>query len=274
MKKLIKISLFSLIVLSIFVVLKAEQLFIKIDDNVVIGNDVNMTLYLDNIEYDTFTFRLLSSESLENINTNDIDLTNLNNEEITFDYCINCSSLKTIILKYKLPSNIEVGDSITFYAQIINKEDTTQVKSYRKVVNIIDNVIVNEETNSTNTRKSFNNRIKLSNTPSMSGNNKSPVSTKYKGSSNNYLSDLKVTGYELNKEFIKERLTYFVNVPSDVKSINIKATKEDKNSSINITGNNNLEVGLNKVLVSVISEDGRIKNYRIYVTRLGSDNNE
>ena len=89
-----------------------------------------------------------------------------------------------------------------------------------------------------------------------------------------WLSNISIKGYSLNKAFIKERLTYFVTVPNNVKSLNITAKKESSTSSVTISGNSNFEVGLNKVLITVTSEDGRIKNYRIYVTRLDSDKNE
>ena len=256
--------------------------FIKINNTVEIDKDINMILYLDNIPYDTFTFKLYSNNSLEEVNTKDIDLKNYNNEEISFDYCINCSNLKTITLNYKLPTNIEIGNQITFSVQLINKDNTEETMNYRGTVTVIESTKKEEEKNQ---EKEFDEKEKNMNARSnFSGinisNNKtssSPstgVSTTYKGSSNNYLSNITIKGYKLNKTFIKERLTYFVTVPNSVKSLSITASKENSYASVNISGNSNFSVGVNKVLITVTAQDGRIKNYRIYVTRLDSDSNE
>ena len=276
-----RLIIFSLVLFTILMFkVNAEPLFMKIDDTVEIDSSVNITLYLDNIKYDNFTFKLYSSETLSSVNSNDINLTN-NNEEISFDYCINCSTLKTIVLNYKLPSSVNIGDNITFYAQIINKGDTSETVDFRKVVTVIEKV--KEETNDTeedNKDKSKfnfsgnNNRPNLTTTNSNGKSSTPGVSTKYKGSTNNYLSNITIKGYELNKSFMKERLTYFVTVPNNVKSLDIKTTKEDSKSNVSISGNGNFEVGLNKVLITVTAQDGRVKNYRLYVTRLESDTNE
>lgn len=258
--------------------------FIKINETVEIDSTINMTLYLDNIPYDNFTFKLYSNNSLENLNANDINLTNLNNEEISFDYCINCSSLKTITLNYKLPTTIEVGDTITFNVELINKDNEEESMKYRGNVLVIETVKkeeqdkeIDENNNQVKNMKgktNFSGNMNFSNNFSSSNTSKSNVSTKYKGSSNNYLSNISVKGYNLNKPFIKERLTYFVTVPNNVKSLNISTTKENSNASVNISGNSNFSVGVNKVLITVTAEDGRIKNYRIYVTRMDSDLSE
>jgi len=89
----------------------------------------------------------------------------------------------------------------------------------------------------------------------------------YKGSDNNYLTNISIKGYELNKEFKKESNTYFITVDSDTYSISINTSKEDSSSTVSITGNDNLTTGLNKVLINVTAENGNIRTYRIYVTK-------
>ena len=261
--------------------------FMKINDTVTIDNDINITLYLDNIPYDNFTFKMYSSNSLEDVNAKDIELKNFNNEEISFDYCINCSTLKTISLNYKLPTTINIGDKITINAQIINKDSTEEIKEfkeYRKIVTVIDSIKEDKEDNVKENDKekeknimnnnNFSNKSNISFSNNVSSTNKSNTQTKYNGSSNNYLSNITIKGYSLNKSFVKERLTYFVTVPNNVTSVNISASKESSKASLSISGSSNLSVGLNKVLIKVTSEDGRVKNYRIYVTRLDSDKDE
>ena len=250
-----------------------NQQFIKIDDEVYIDKEITITLYLDNFSYNNFTFKLYSNNSLENINTSDIDIKNYNNEEIFFDYCINCSNLKTIVLNYKLPQDIQINDQITFNILIENKDNQEEVINYRKTVLVIDNIKTSEE-DSNSDKNLYSKIISKSNysTGSKTSNGSSSVS--YKGSSNNYLSDIIITGYSLNKDFIKERLTYFITVPNNVTSLNVFAIKDDSKALVNISGNNNLIIGLNKILITVTSQDGRVRNYRIYVTRMDSDLNE
>ena len=255
--------------------------FIKINETVEIDKEINMTLYLDNIPYDNFTFKLYSNNSLEEVNTKDIDIKNFNNEEISFDYCINCSTLKTISLNYKLPETINVGDQITFNVSLVNKDNTEESMNYRGTVLVIDTITKDEEKveekpeqeKDMKGKTNFSSNMNFSKTISNSS-SKSSVSTTYKGSTNNYLSNISIKGYSLNKAFIKERLTYFVTVPNNVKLLNISTTKESSKASVNISGNSNFSVGVNKVLITVTAQDGRIKNYRIYVTRLDSDSSE
>ena len=86
----------------------------------------------------------------------------------------------------------------------------------------------------------------------------------YNGSNNNYLSNLEIEGIELNTAFNKENGTYFINTNS-TDSINITATAEDSTAKISIAGNNNIQEGNNKILISVTAENGNVRYYRIYV---------
>lgn len=96
---------------------------------------------------------------------------------------------------------------------------------------------------------------------------KSEQTITYNGSDNNYLSELSINGYALNKEFSKDNLTYFVTVESDINSLDIIANKEDDSATVCIYGNENLDTEINKILISVTAENGNVRNYRIYVTK-------
>ena len=89
----------------------------------------------------------------------------------------------------------------------------------------------------------------------------------YNGSSNTYLSSLSIDGYSFTSDFNKTNLSYFVNVDNSVTSIDVSSVAEDSTSSVSVYGNNDLSVGTNKVLVTVTSENGNTKTYRIYVNR-------
>ena len=89
----------------------------------------------------------------------------------------------------------------------------------------------------------------------------------YNGESNNYLSTLEITNFNINPEFTKTNTTYFIEVGSDVTQICIDAEAEDENATVNIYGNEDLQDGENKILISVKAENGDVKMYRIYVTK-------
>lgn len=89
----------------------------------------------------------------------------------------------------------------------------------------------------------------------------------YNGESNNYLSTLEITNFNISPEFNKTNTTYFIEVGSEVTEININAEAENENATVNIYGNSNLQDGQNKVLISVTAENGDVKIYRIYVTK-------
>ena len=97
-----------------------------------------------------------------------------------------------------------------------------------------------------------------------SGSSSSQTAT-YKGSNNNYLSNIELEGTNLNTSFNKENTTYFATV-KNISSLNIIATAEDSTASVNYTGNDNIQIGENKILISVTAQNGNVRYYRIYIT--------
>lgn len=89
----------------------------------------------------------------------------------------------------------------------------------------------------------------------------------YNGSDNNYLSELSIEGYSLNKDFSKENSTYFVTVGNEVETLKLSAVVEDDTADLCIYGNENLKSSTNKILISITAENGNVRNYRIYVTK-------
>lgn len=87
----------------------------------------------------------------------------------------------------------------------------------------------------------------------------------YKGSDNNYLSNLEIEGETLNTAFNKENSTYFVETSGNTE-LNINTITEDSNAKVYITGNDNLKTGDNKILISVTAQNGDVRYYRVFVT--------
>ena len=81
-------------------------------------------------------------------------------------------------------------------------------------------------------------------------------------SSNNYLEELSIDGFELSPEFDKETLEYSVEVPNDTEKVIINAKKEDRTASVSGSGEVSVSEGANKIEVKVTAQNG---NERVYI---------
>lgn len=86
-------------------------------------------------------------------------------------------------------------------------------------------------------------------------------------SDNAFLSSLKIDGYDLNPEFNKNTTEYDVEVPNEVESITIKATKADPSASVSGAGTKKLTEGINVFKIVVTAEKGNKKTYVVNVNR-------
>lgn len=86
--------------------------------------------------------------------------------------------------------------------------------------------------------------------------------------SNNYLSDLSVSGYTMSPVFNKSVSLYTIkNV--DASSIVINASSESKTSTVTGGGKKNLNIGLNEFTITVTSEMGIKRTYTLKIYRNG-----
>lgn len=86
-------------------------------------------------------------------------------------------------------------------------------------------------------------------------------------SSNAMLSGLTVDVEGLSPEFNKDTDNYTLQVGSGVEAIQITATPEDENATVQVQGNENLQEGENTVTITVTAEDGTTKVYTITVNK-------
>jgi len=99
-------------------------------------------------------------------------------------------------------------------------------------------------------------------------------------SSNNKLSNIEAfdgqsgDALSLNEIFSPEIKNYTLNIPNDKESVRIDVTKEDKNASVSINGEegltktfNNLPVGETTITIEVTAESGSKETYIVKVTK-------
>jgi len=81
------------------------------------------------------------------------------------------------------------------------------------------------------------------------------------------LSGLSLSSGTLSPNFAKDEYFYSATIDNSTTSVTVTATPIDAGASISITGNTNLVVGANNVLVSVTKDGSPSRMYNILVTR-------
>ncbi|MCR5684871.1 MAG: cadherin-like beta sandwich domain-containing protein [Lachnospiraceae bacterium] len=92
-----------------------------------------------------------------------------------------------------------------------------------------------------------------------------------KASSDATLAALKVNPGTLTPEFSPETHEYSTSVDYETKAIFVSASPNHVDASVRIEGNQELEVGQNRILVFVTAEDGTVEKYVIYAVRASLD---
>lgn len=295
--KLISIFLIVLLFFSIsFVYAENEQdeiVFAK-NSEVDITENIEIILNIEKIEYSNFLVTVESDLDMDQLEeTDELEVTkNSDNMQINIDK--ETTTLNQLTLSYKIPENYNIGDNIVFNISIKNNESEEEILKVVEIkivdkteennelneitpsnnnenvnVNVNDRNINNENNEKEQVQDNFSQNVKMSTQSSFSNgtNERQNAETiTYNGSSNNYLSDLYVTGYDFTESFNKDNETYFLTVNNDVSSLTTVAVPEEEKSTVKIYGNEEINVGTNKILVTVTAEDGSIRNYRIYVT--------
>ena len=142
----------------------------------------------------------------------------------------------------------------TFKINVLS--ESQEIKTYTININRLNN-----ENTTTNNSSNTNNE----NTTTNNSGNTNNQSNNVQKSSNNYLKDIKLSYGNITLE--NDKFEYDLNIPYDIDSIDVNAITEDSNAKVEISGNNDLKVGLNQIKILVTAEDNTTKTYIINVTR-------
>ena len=80
---------------------------------------------------------------------------------------------------------------------------------------------------------------------------------------NNYIKSLTVKGYEIYPEFNRNTTEYFLSIPTDVEELDVKAETEAEDSTVRISGEDDLSLGANEITITVTSKSKKTKKYII-----------
>ena len=81
-----------------------------------------------------------------------------------------------------------------------------------------------------------------------------------------YLKYLAIDNYKINETFNKENYNYTLTLNNLVNKLDVIAIAEDKNATVLITGNDNLNYGNNNINIVVTDEQSNSKTYTVNVT--------
>ncbi|MBR5968634.1 MAG: cadherin-like beta sandwich domain-containing protein, partial [Lachnospiraceae bacterium] len=88
-----------------------------------------------------------------------------------------------------------------------------------------------------------------------------------KASSDASLAAMKISPGTLTPGFSPEIFEYSVTVPFETTTLLVSAVTSDAKANVKIEGNDELDVGQNRVLLLVTAEDGSMNKYVIYAAR-------
>ena len=88
-------------------------------------------------------------------------------------------------------------------------------------------------------------------------------------SSNALLASISIKneGVVITPEFANDVLEYTINIPNEINELDIIATPEDENATVEIKGNTDLKVGENSITIDVTAEDETKQIYTIKVIK-------
>lgn len=93
------------------------------------------------------------------------------------------------------------------------------------------------------------------------------VKAAHTASENANLKSLKISPTDLSPAFDKNTLVYNTNVGYDTTKLVVVALPEDEKATVRVSGNDLLEEGDNKVVISVTAESGNVIEYTINAVR-------
>lgn len=127
---------------------------------------------------------------------------------------------------------------------------------------------VQETAPSTPPTSSGSNNTSSSGSSSNSSSSSNNTTTKVeKKSSNSKLDSLEISEGVLTPEFSSSVTEYELSVPNEITSLNVVAEADSSKATVKITGNEELQVGENRVEIIVTAEDGSKTTYTVLVKR-------
>lgn len=175
----------------------------------------------------------LQGYSNANEKINDAEL-----EELRVNYEGIVPSFDENVFKYYLTVPLEI-DNIEVFVKPRNKNSSIEITgntSLKEGINLIEILVKSEKENKRYT-------IEVTKTDNFQR-------------ANTNLENLAIQNVLLNPAFDTNITNYYIEISNDISSLNILAIPQNENSKVEIDGMNNLQIGNNKINITVIGENG------------------
>ncbi len=241
MKKTIKILMFSLLMLLVFGIteVKAASASIKASKtSATVGDSVTITVTINAATWNVSVSGSGISDKIVGYNEDAV------NETKTKSYTLSTSKAGTY--------------TVSISGDCTDENDTKAYPSGSVTVTVSEPAPIVTPEPKPEPQKPVQNNTSTSNTT---------TKTEVKKSSDSKLKALSVEGYTISPEFSADIEEYTLSVPYETTSLNISATTNHSKATYSVSGEEELEVGENEVIVKGRAEDGSTTKYTIIVTR-------
>lgn len=244
----------------------------------------NLTIYTVTTTSDIITFNAKASG---NATIDGIGKKELTKEKETFEIVVtseagNTKKYKITVIKEELLSSDNSLKSITIDSGTLEADLSSNASSYTATVDK-EEIVISAETNDSKATINGTGKKRLAYgkneftviVTAENGNSKSYLITINRPDTRNanaYLKEISINGEKLN--FEKDIVEYKYVVGHSIKELDIEALAELDTSTVTITGDKDLIVGENEIIITVVAEDESEKEYKIIVTRDEIDRSE
>lgn len=246
--------------------------------------DSDLTIYTITTTSDTISFKATASG---NATVTGDGTKKITKDKETFEIIVtseagNTKKYKITVSKEKLLSNDNSLKELNIDSGTLDTDFTSDVTNYKATVDKAE-VIINAEASDAKAtisgvgkklldygKNEFTIMVTAEN-----GNSKSYLITINRPDTRNanaYLKELTINGEQI--DFEKDILEYTYTVDNSVIELDIGAIPELETSTVTVTGNKDLIVGENEVIITIVAEDESTKEYKIIVTRDEIDRSE
>ena len=251
MKKIYKILILIVVIICIFNIksLAKSEVSLSVNSkNINIGDELTLNINTNNIKAAACTIWLYFDNQIIEYSDN-INNVNVVDNRIIYTWVSETGTNIDLseLLQIKMKAKKEGSTSVAIIGEIYDEKGNKLDLQYKQL-----EIIIGEKTKEANINTEKNSNV---------------------SSENVDLDILRLSEEGINPNFNPNITEYYMIVNENVESIDVTAIPKNNNAKVQITGNNNLKKGANKITIKITSKDNsKNKEYIINVTKTNDIN--
>ena len=251
MKKIYKILILIVVIICIFNItsLAKSEVSLSVNSkNINIGDEFTLNINTNNIKAAACTIWLYFDNQIIEYSDN-INNVNVVDNRIIYTWVSETGTNIDLseLLQIKMKAKKEGATSVAIIGEIYDEKGNKLDLQYKQL-----EIIIGEKTKEANINTEKNSNV---------------------SSENVDLDILRLSEEGINPNFNPNVTEYYIIVNENVESIDVTAIPKNNNAKVQITGNNNLKKGANKITIKITSKDNsKNKEYIINVTKTNDIN--